>query len=215
MKYKPFLFLCLVLSIVMPRLGFAGECTMSVTPKGEVEVVFSIKEIDKLIKSDLKGDGPVIDLESTPSWYGEEFDLIYDGKWVKIADTVAELNDDDCLIVRGTGGYVKGPLYGIRFVAGDEWERFASGKKIRVSLTVKSADGHAVRYKVMYTTYDVGSSSWKESIAGKGFTTFSFDYTVPKLKDGKKDFVIVVFESTSENKKGIIIKRATLDVIKP
>lgn len=199
----------------MPHVGFPGECNVNVTPNGEIEVVLSIKEINKLIENDINGNAPVIDLESTPSWYGEEFDLIYDGKWVKIADTVAELNDDDYLIVRCTNGYVKGPLCGIRFVAGDEWERFASGQKIRVSLTLKSANGHAVHYKVMYTTFDVGSSSWKEAIAGKGFTTFSFDYTVPKLKDGNKDFVIVTFEPTPENKKGILIKSATLNVVKP
>jgi hypothetical protein len=82
-----------------------------------------------------------------------------------------------------TGGYsVRVP---------DDFERAASGKRVRVGVVVESPDGRPVRFRLAYSTNEVGNSGWKDftvSQSGAG-STFQFDYDVPPMKDGLGDFI--------------------------
>lgn len=157
--------------------------------------------------------GLVVDIEQMPSWYGEKFDLIYDGTWVQFRKSKAYLDDDDLLFVGGDGTNKDDSPCGIRFATGDEWEKLASGRKIRISVTLKSATGSPLKYKIMYATNEAGSSGWKESSAGRDFETYSFDYNVPRLKEGKNDFVVLVPECSPDKNSGVLIKSAALEFL--
>lgn len=77
--------------------------------------------------------------------------------------------------------------YGIRLP--DALEAAASGRKVRVSVVARCAAGAGSRFAIAYSTNEVGNSGWQWRAAGPDWSVHAMDYDVPKMKDGKGDFV--------------------------
>ena len=150
--------------------------------------------------------------ETLPIWYGGKFDLIYDTHWASYPESEAYLTDDDYLFVTGNGPYESDIVYGLRFVGERDWENYASNNLVKVTLVAKSATAEPIRFRIAYVTNDRGFSGWKEFVAGHEFTEFSFEYRVPKLKHGNKDFINVVPDVTAKGQ-GVFIREAFAEVI--
>jgi len=146
-----------------------------------------------------------------PAWAGRPFDLIYDGNWVVEKGSVAKLNRNDELFVVGGNGYKDNNMHGLRFSTGSDWEKFASGAMVKVTIEAKSSTASNILYKVAYVTNEVGFSGWREAVAGKEYSSFSFDYRVGEMKNGLNDFVMV-FPNSPSSEEGILIRKAILEV---
>lgn len=72
----------------------------------------------------------------------------------------------------------------------DSFEAAVSSHRVRVTLSVKAAQGIAdAEFSMAYSTAEVGNSRWKRMSVGNQFETLSFEWDVPKMIDGNSDFV--------------------------
>jgi hypothetical protein len=71
----------------------------------------------------------------------------------------------------------------------DSLEAAASGKRIRVTVSARAAEGEQAEFSLAYSTNEVGNSGWRKFKASSQFETKSFEYDVPTMKKGYGDYV--------------------------
>ena len=84
-------------------------------------------------------------------------------------------------------GATSGGRPGISVRIPDAAEQAASANRVRVSVTLTSASPTTVL--ASYSTADVGNSGWRELTATPQGRTQTFEYKVPKIKNGNGDFI--------------------------
>jgi hypothetical protein len=72
----------------------------------------------------------------------------------------------------------------------EAFEQAASGRMVRIAVCVRSASGmNPAEFYAAYSTNEVGNSGWRRFEAGRRWQTFTFDYDVNLMVDGKGDFI--------------------------
>ncbi|MVO18568.1 LysM peptidoglycan-binding domain-containing protein [Parasedimentitalea huanghaiensis] len=79
---------------------------------------------------------------------------------------------------------------GIFVALGKKFEEAASGDTVKVTVTIEAENPGL--FSAAYSTSDVGNSGWQSMQFQKGESSLSFNYAVPKLKNGNDDFVGVL-----------------------
>lgn len=105
---------------------------------------------------------------------------------------------------RTGGAYVELPV---------DFEEAASGERIRVSVTARSApENGAESFAVAFSTNEVGNSGWRTFEADSEFQAFSFEYDVNPMREGRGDFVGIWADTTGSGR-AIIVESVTLEVL--
>tara|TARA_R110000868_G_scaffold107263_4_gene293387 strand:- start:4852 stop:5499 length:648 start_codon:yes stop_codon:yes gene_type:complete len=90
-----------------------------------------------------------------------------------------------------------GPLGGATLRLPAALERSASGGRVRVTISARTvADGGAQQFAALYTTREVGHSGWTRFTPSDQFQAFSFEYDVPPMVDGRRDYVGILPDAT-------------------
>ena len=95
---------------------------------------------------------------------------------------------------------------------GRQWEEKVSEKTIQISITARSYSETAEPFGIKYHTQEVGTSGTKRFNAGKDFKIFAFEYSVPKLVEGKNDILLIESDFDKDNL-GIEIKSISVTVV--
>jgi hypothetical protein len=122
-------------------------------------------------------------------------------------NTAAEFSEEKGGIVMT--GYVAEPIStgrtnGVNIEIDSDTEAKASGRRMTVTLTVKSADGTAQPFAAAYSTADVGNSGWRELEAGEAFSDVSFSYDVPERSAPGKDY-LGILPTMTEDGAGVVV----------
>ena len=80
-------------------------------------------------------------------------------------------------------------IEGFSILLPDWFERAASERRVKVQALVRSAIAHPTRVATAYSTNEVGNSGWHWRDVGSGWTVSEFVWSVPKMRDGRGDFV--------------------------
>ena len=130
--------------------------------------------------------------DGVPHWYSSPYDLKYDARWTHFPHSKVKFNSAREVVISGRGDYSSGEIYGARFAISNDWEKYISGHKVRVTLIVRSSIEEDMPFKVSYSTNDSGQSGWHYFVARQNPTEFSFIYKVPKQTKSTKDLVVIV-----------------------
>lgn len=84
-----------------------------------------------------------------------------------------------------SSGYTGG--YSIRVP--DAFESIASGAQVSIRVVARSSSATKSRFAVAYSTNEVGNSGWRWFNAVPSWSLFSMQYDVPKMHEGRGDFV--------------------------
>lgn len=102
---------------------------------------------------------------------------------------------------------------GVHVRVPDDFERAASGSQIRVSVSARAAEVNGTDgFAVAYSTNEVGNSGWRTFEASDRLATYSFDYSVPPMKEGQGDFVGVWADPQGAGR-GLVIESLTVEVL--
>ena len=71
----------------------------------------------------------------------------------------------------------------------DGIEAAASGKRVRVTVSARAAQDRRAELSLAYSTNEVGNSGWRKFAVGEQFEPKSFDFEVPRMKNGNGDYV--------------------------
>jgi hypothetical protein len=97
------------------------------------------------------------------------------------------------LVLRLAGGALKaepgGATSGFSVRVPDSFERQVSERKVRVRALVRSATSDATRMAISYSTNEVGNSGWQWREVGPAWSICDIEWGVPKMKNGKGDFI--------------------------
>ena len=112
----------------------------------------------------------------------------------------AEVVEPDTVTIGGTvtvgggedGEGAGGSTSGVAFKIGEATEAAVSGKRIRVTVTGKSADGGDAATRLAYSTADVGNSGWRDVVFTGDYSEQSFIYPVPTMENPRVDFLGVL-----------------------
>lgn len=85
-----------------------------------------------------------------------------------------------------------GRTQGAFFTIEPENEEQLSGKRIAIKFLARSMDAETPSAKIAYSTAEVGNSGWREFGLTNEYAEYSFEYSVPLMKEGKRDFIGIV-----------------------
>jgi hypothetical protein len=72
----------------------------------------------------------------------------------------------------------------------DDFERSASGNRVKITVVARAADGTGqARFAAAYSTCDVGNSGWQWFDCGAEWKKHDFEFDVPTMVDGNGDFI--------------------------
>jgi hypothetical protein len=114
---------------------------------------------------------------------------------------------------RSTDPASGGMTGGVRVRVSDDFERTASGGRIRVSVSARAAEVNGTDgFAVAYSTNEVGNSGWRTFEVSDSLQTYSFDFSVAPMKQGRGDFV-GVWADTQGAGKALVIASLTVEVL--
>ena len=97
------------------------------------------------------------------------------------------------LLLRLAGGDPKaasaGATEGFSIRVPDPFERQASERTVRVRALARSAGAAPTRVAIAYSTNEVGNSGWQWRDVGPTWAICEMVYKVPKMKDGRGDYI--------------------------
>jgi hypothetical protein len=98
---------------------------------------------------------------------------------------------------RNAAAYGATEGYSIRLP--DTVEAVASGSLVSVNVIARAADGARSWFALAYSTNEVGNSGWHWIEAGPEWEIFTFEYSVPVMKDGNGDFIGIIPDSAGSS----------------
>lgn len=106
-----------------------------------------------------------------------------------------------------------GRTQGVHVQVPDALELAASGNRVKVTVVAKKAEENgANEFAVAYSTAEVGNSGWRRFEPTADFETFTFEYNVNPMREGRGDFV-GIWADTSAQGAGIVVQSLTVEVI--
>jgi len=142
-----------------------------------------VKEWDAFIDSNLNSTSELIWIESNGT-------LDYDINWISF-QTSQRVEQP---ILSGTTN-----VHHLELTS--EQEQALSEKTIRISVSAKQPEQNAARsFAIAYSTNDSGNSGWRNFRATPDWNDYSFTFTVPKLNEGKGDYLGIAGDFYGTNK---------------
>lgn len=135
----------------------------------------------------------------TVSIRGADFDRKYSA-------ATLSATDDSVALVAGdfkgapSSGYTSGAVFSL----GEDFEKVVSGKTVTIKVFARGGP-----LAMSYSTADVGNSGWQQVGVSEDWAEFTMVYEVPKLKNGRGDFVGII---PTDADQGVEIKSVEVSV---
>ncbi len=109
-----------------------------------------------------------------------------------------------------------GSTQGVFIVLGPEVEAAVSGKKVRVTITARTAKkSGSPLFGIAYSTAMVGNSGWRKFAPREEYSDHSFDYDVPVMTSSSGNDFIGIWADVEGAGRGIVVKDVSLKIVEP